>query len=166
MLRGYQVDPKRVREVSKALVDMGCYEVSLGDTVGMARPWEVREVVEEVKREVDVSKLAVCLSTPYSLKSHTPRTLYSPLKRVASLCRATSTTPTARPSPTSSPPSPPAYARSTRASAGWAGVPTPLAQQVTSVPRTCYTLCKDRNTKSKVRILSKPSLFWMGTNNQ
>ena len=47
--------------MSKALVDMGCYEVSLGDTVGMARPWEIREVVEEVKRDVDVSKLAVCI---------------------------------------------------------------------------------------------------------
>lgn len=38
---------------------MGCYEVSLGDTVGMARPWEVRDVVEEVKKDVKVSKLAV-----------------------------------------------------------------------------------------------------------
>lgn len=54
-----QVDPKRVREVTKALADMGCYEVSLGDTVGMARPWEVRDVVEEVKKDVKVSQLAV-----------------------------------------------------------------------------------------------------------
>ncbi|KAJ3498826.1 hypothetical protein NMY22_g19566 [Coprinellus aureogranulatus] len=53
-----KVDPTKVREVSRALRGMGCYEVSLGDTVGMARPWEVREVVEEVKKDVEVSKLA------------------------------------------------------------------------------------------------------------
>ena len=54
-----RVDYKKVREVSKALVDMGCYEVSLGDTVGMGTPYEVAEMIEEVKKSVPVEKLAV-----------------------------------------------------------------------------------------------------------
>lgn len=49
----------QVRDVAKALVDAGCYEISLGDTVGMARPFEVSEMVEEVRKSVPVSMLAV-----------------------------------------------------------------------------------------------------------
>ncbi|KAJ7737360.1 hypothetical protein B0H16DRAFT_106750 [Mycena metata] len=53
-----QVDYVRVREVAKALLDMGCYEVSLGDTVGMGTPRQVSEMLEEVKKDVPVEKLA------------------------------------------------------------------------------------------------------------
>lgn len=54
-----QVDYKRVRDVAKALSDMGCYEVSLGDTVGQGTPEQVAEMIEEVKKSVPVDKLAV-----------------------------------------------------------------------------------------------------------
>jgi hydroxymethylglutaryl-CoA lyase len=54
-----KTDPKRVRDVTKELLDMGCYEVSLGDTVGRGRPHEVAEMLEEVKKAVLVDKLAV-----------------------------------------------------------------------------------------------------------
>ncbi|KAG6867689.1 hypothetical protein C0993_012324 [Termitomyces sp. T159_Od127] len=52
------VDFTRVREVTKALADMGCYEVSLGDTVGQGTPTKVVEMIEEVKKSVPVEKLA------------------------------------------------------------------------------------------------------------
>lgn len=54
-----KVDYKRVREISKQLIEMGCYEVSLGDTVGQGTPFEVQEMIEEVTKDVPVSKLAV-----------------------------------------------------------------------------------------------------------
>jgi len=53
-----KTDPKRVRDVTKELVDMGCYEVSLGDTVGRGRPHEVAEMLEEVKKAIPVDRLA------------------------------------------------------------------------------------------------------------
>lgn len=56
-----RTDYKRVREVTKELLDMGCYEVSLGDTVGQGRPHEVGEMLEEVKKSISVEKLAVSL---------------------------------------------------------------------------------------------------------
>src|ERR1700722_5184725 len=56
-----QVDYRRVRDVAKELVEMGCYEISLGDTVGMGTPAQVSEMVEEVKKAVPVQKLAVSL---------------------------------------------------------------------------------------------------------
>ena len=59
-----KVDHRRVREIAKALVDMGCYEVSLGDTVGQGTPCTVAEMIEEVKKSVPVENLAVSPSHP------------------------------------------------------------------------------------------------------
>ncbi|KAF9525312.1 hypothetical protein CPB83DRAFT_859881 [Crepidotus variabilis] len=53
-----RTDYKKVREVTQELIQMGCYEVSLGDTVGQGRPHEVGEMLEEVKKAVSVEKLA------------------------------------------------------------------------------------------------------------
>lgn len=38
---------------------MGCYEISLGDTIGVGTPGSMREMLEVVSREVPVSALAV-----------------------------------------------------------------------------------------------------------
>lgn len=53
-----QVDYTRVKDVTKELIEMGCYEVSLGDTVGVGTPSQVGEMLEEVKKVVPVEKLA------------------------------------------------------------------------------------------------------------
>lgn len=38
---------------------MGCYEISLGDTIGVGTPGSMREMLEVVSREVPVGALAV-----------------------------------------------------------------------------------------------------------
>jgi hydroxymethylglutaryl-CoA lyase len=38
------IDPQQVAKVSKRLMDMGCYEVSLGETIGTATPDRVKKV--------------------------------------------------------------------------------------------------------------------------
>lgn len=53
-----RVDPRRVRDASRELLQMGCYEVSLGDTTGTGTPASVRAVLEEVAKDIDVSLLA------------------------------------------------------------------------------------------------------------
>lgn len=53
-----QVDYERVRDVTKELFEMGCYEVSLGDTVGTGTPGSVREMIETVLQKNSVEKLA------------------------------------------------------------------------------------------------------------
>ena len=45
---GY-VTPKRVLEVTSKLLDMGCYEVSLGDTIGKGTPKKIDELVAKLK---------------------------------------------------------------------------------------------------------------------
>ena len=54
-----RVDFKTVRDVTKELLDMGCYEVSLGDTTGTGTPGSVLEMLDVVTGKVPVNKLAV-----------------------------------------------------------------------------------------------------------
>lgn len=49
---------KNVVRVAKALYAMGCYEISLGDTIGVGAPEETRAMVRAVAGEVPVSALA------------------------------------------------------------------------------------------------------------
>jgi hydroxymethylglutaryl-CoA lyase len=52
------VAPAKVAEVAKALFGMGCYEVSLGDTIGAGTPLKTQRMIEAVARGVPVEKLA------------------------------------------------------------------------------------------------------------
>lgn len=47
-----------VARVSQALYDLGCYQVSLGDTIGVGTPEKARRMLEAVARHVPVDKLA------------------------------------------------------------------------------------------------------------
>ncbi|CAL8284947.1 unnamed protein product [Arctogadus glacialis] len=53
------IDPSKVTEVAKRLYEMGCYEVSLGDTVGVGTPGSMAEMLRSVTREVPCGALAV-----------------------------------------------------------------------------------------------------------
>lgn len=50
--------PQKVAEVSKRLLDLGCYEISLGDTTGKALPEEVRGLLQVVTQVIPAEKLA------------------------------------------------------------------------------------------------------------
>lgn len=52
------VAPKAVADVAHTLFDMGCYEVSLGDTIGTGNPLKTRRMLEETLRHIPVDKLA------------------------------------------------------------------------------------------------------------
>ena len=53
------VDPAKVAEVASRLLALGCDEISLGDTIGVAVPSQVDQVVDAVSAHVEVSRLAV-----------------------------------------------------------------------------------------------------------
>jgi hydroxymethylglutaryl-CoA lyase len=53
------VNPGRVVEVATALREAGCYQVSLGDTIGVANPLQVRDMVTLVSRDMPLDSLAV-----------------------------------------------------------------------------------------------------------
>ena len=50
--------PERVAEVAGTLFDAGCYEISLGDTIGVGTPNRTKEVIARVTQRVPVASLA------------------------------------------------------------------------------------------------------------
>ncbi|MGB4066252.1 MAG: hydroxymethylglutaryl-CoA lyase [Azonexus sp.] len=52
------VDPKKAAEVAKTLFAMGCYEVSLGDTIGVGNPASVKRLIEACAKQLPIEKLA------------------------------------------------------------------------------------------------------------
>lgn len=52
------VDPARAAWVAKRLYDMGCYEVSLGDTIGAGTPATITRMLEACAAEVPLAQLA------------------------------------------------------------------------------------------------------------
>jgi len=53
-----EVAPARVAEVAGALHDMGCYEISLGDTIGVGTPGKAKAMIEACARRVPLERLA------------------------------------------------------------------------------------------------------------
>ena len=60
-----EVAPGKVAEVAAALAGMGCYEVSLGDTIGVGTPGRAGELIERVAQVVPVERLAVHFHDTY-----------------------------------------------------------------------------------------------------
>ena len=52
------VSPQRTARVARALFDMGCYEISLGDTIGQATPERLDKTLQAVLDSVPASALA------------------------------------------------------------------------------------------------------------
>lgn len=53
-----EVTPYAVAWVASALLEMGCYEVSLGDTIGVGTPAKVQRMLRRVSEAVPMSRLA------------------------------------------------------------------------------------------------------------
>ncbi len=54
-----------VAEVAEALIRMGCYEISLGDTIGVGTPGKARALIEAVAAVVPMPQLAVHFHDTY-----------------------------------------------------------------------------------------------------
>jgi len=53
------VDPGKALELCRALRELGCYQVSLGDTIGVANPRQTRDVLSRVLAEIPAPEVAV-----------------------------------------------------------------------------------------------------------
>ena len=53
-----EIAPQTVAEVAWALLEMGCYEISLGDTIGVGTPEKTKVMIEAVARRVPLKRLA------------------------------------------------------------------------------------------------------------
>ena len=59
------VDAKIVADIAARLVELGCYEVSLGDTIGVATPGQVQTLLEVVAKKIPKRQLAVHFHDTY-----------------------------------------------------------------------------------------------------
>ena len=53
------IDPMRVAELAQQLYELGCYEISLGDTIGVGTPRQAADMVASVAAFVPIEHLAV-----------------------------------------------------------------------------------------------------------
>lgn len=56
------VDPKKVVWIAKELLALGCYQVSLGDTIGIGTPRQTREIVQRFLDEMPPEKFSLHLN--------------------------------------------------------------------------------------------------------
>jgi len=55
------IAPERGLDIARELIERGCYEVSLGDTIGVGTPLQTQRILKAFTKEIDVSKLALHL---------------------------------------------------------------------------------------------------------
>ncbi len=60
-----EISPIEVAKLSEKLIEMGCYEVSLGDTIGSGTPIKTKKMILECKDAVGIEKLAVHFHDTY-----------------------------------------------------------------------------------------------------
>ncbi len=59
------VDPAMVANIAKELLAMGCYEVSLGDTIGVGTAGKIKHLIETLARDIPIEKIAAHMHDTY-----------------------------------------------------------------------------------------------------
>lgn len=59
------VDAETVAAIARDLLAMGCYEISLGDTIGIGTAGQTKQLIEVLSRTIPVEKLAVHMHDTY-----------------------------------------------------------------------------------------------------
>ena len=54
-----KVDPDKVAEVAAKIFELGCYEISLGDTIGVGTPRKVENMISSVVQHIPLERLSV-----------------------------------------------------------------------------------------------------------
>lgn len=60
-----EIAPEKVAEVANTLYQMGCYEISLGDTIGTGTPLNAKRMLEAVSHDIPMTHLAAHFHDTY-----------------------------------------------------------------------------------------------------
>jgi hydroxymethylglutaryl-CoA lyase len=60
-----EIRPQAVADVARKLADLGCYEISLGDTIGVGTPTKAKDMLRAVAAEVPPGRLAMHFHDTY-----------------------------------------------------------------------------------------------------
>jgi len=59
------VDAQTVASIAKELLAMGCYEISLGDTIGVGTAGQIKQLIETLARDIPIEKIAAHMHDTY-----------------------------------------------------------------------------------------------------
>lgn len=59
------VDVATVASIAKELLAMGCYEISLGDTIGVGTAGQIKHIIETLARDIPIEKIAAHMHDTY-----------------------------------------------------------------------------------------------------
>jgi len=62
-----EVSPTRALEIAKKLLEMGCYEIAISDTIGVGTPGMVDKLLDVVCAQVPIDQLALHLHDTYGM---------------------------------------------------------------------------------------------------
>lgn len=60
-----QIDIHKVADIAAALFDKGCYEISLGDTIGVGTPAKAQQLIDITSKKIPIKNLAVHFHDTY-----------------------------------------------------------------------------------------------------
>jgi hydroxymethylglutaryl-CoA lyase len=60
-----KTSPEVLKKVANRLMDFGCYQLSLGDTIGVADPYQVQSILTEMKNHFDLDQMAMHFHDTY-----------------------------------------------------------------------------------------------------
>ena len=60
-----EIEIQQVAAISQKLYDIGCYEISLGDTIGAGTPLKTRTLIEAVAQKIGIENIAVHFHDTY-----------------------------------------------------------------------------------------------------
>lgn len=60
-----EVEANKVADIAKELLAMGCYEISLGDTIGVGTAGQIKKLIDAVAQQIPLSQIAVHMHDTY-----------------------------------------------------------------------------------------------------
>lgn len=60
-----EISPNKVAALAEKLFSQGCFEISLGDTIGIGTPLKTKKLIEKVKAKIPVKRIAVHFHDTY-----------------------------------------------------------------------------------------------------
>ena len=59
------IPPEKVAHIAQRLHDMGCYEISLGDTIGVGTPTQTKHMLDAVGKQVPMANIGIHFHDTY-----------------------------------------------------------------------------------------------------
>lgn len=61
------IEPEKVADLARRLHEMGCYEISLGDTIGVGNPGTMESLLEKITRAIPIDSVALHCHDTYGM---------------------------------------------------------------------------------------------------